>query len=262
MDLVTPDTGQRLIHPFKAVSTELLDQLQANNIQSVHVFNKAEELPHISAIYNDKTGTYTNFLSQPQGYFLPPDESPAITERLEQVVNLIDESLPGFLDLTNKLNQVLTNLANMAVRTDHVLAGAQPILTNIHTISTQLRNPDGSLGQWLLPTNIRMQAELALGSAHQTLRQADNTLTNAQNHLDELSQGVLVSLENLANLTSNLNAQVQANDFILTDLSDLIRDTDDMVQGLKRHWLLKGPFGISTNAGPQSILEPTLETSP
>jgi hypothetical protein len=58
-------------------------------------------------------------------------------------------------------------------------------------------------------------------------------------------------LENLANLTSNLNAQVQANTNMLGELSRLIVNADDMVQGLKRHWLLRSAFKTKkTNAPP------------
>jgi hypothetical protein len=49
-------------------------------------------------------------------------------------------------------------------------------------------------------------------------------------------------LENLANITSNLNAQVQANTNMLGNISKAVADTDDLVQGLKRHWLFRSAF--------------------
>jgi hypothetical protein len=39
-----------------------------------------------------------------------------------------------------------------------------------------------------------------------------------------------------------LNAQVQANSNILGSISKIVVDTDDFVQGLKRHWLLRSAF--------------------
>jgi hypothetical protein len=33
---------------------------------------------------------------------------------------------------------------------------------------------------------------------------------------------------------------------------------DQMVQGLKRHWLLKGSFGGQTNAPAESVIKPRL----
>ena len=69
-----------------------------------------------------------------------------------------------------------------------------------------------------------------------------------------------MTLENVANLTSNLNAQVQANGMILSEISTLIVNTDDMIQGLKRHWLLRPSFGAQSNAQPQSIVRPRIGT--
>ena len=66
-------------------------------------------------------------------------------------------------------------------------------------------------------------------------------------------------MENIANLTSNLHAQVEANGLILTELSDLVIHTDDMIQGLKHHWLLRSAFGQKTNPPPESIVKPRIE---
>ena len=54
----------------------------------------------------------------------------------------------------------------------------------------------------------------------------------------------------LADITSNLNAQVQANTNMLSSISKIVVDTDDFVQGLKRHWLLRSAFKKATNAPP------------
>ena len=63
--------------------------------------------------------------------------------------------------------------------------------------------------------------------------------------------GVGRSLDNLADLTSNLNHQVQANSNMLSEISRIIVNSDDFVQGLKRHWLLRSAFKpAKTNAPP------------
>jgi hypothetical protein len=61
---------------------------------------------------------------------------------------------------------------------------------------------------------------------------------------------------NLAAITSNLNAQVESNDKILSQISGLVVNTDNLVQGLKKHWLLRGVFqkmGTQTNAPPSTV---------
>ena len=66
-----------------------------------------------------------------------------------------------------------------------------------------------------------------------------------------LAENLGRSLDNLANLTSNLNAQVQVNTNVLSQISRAIVDADDFVQGLKHHWLLRSAFRTKrTNAPP------------
>ena len=50
----------------------------------------------------------------------------------------------------------------------------------------------------------------------------------------------------------------EANGLILTELSELVIHSDEMVQGLKRHWLLKSAFGPATNAEVRSIVQPRI----
>ena len=80
-----------------------------------------------------------------------------------------------------------------------------------------------------------------------------------------MAESLTHSLNNLANITSNLNNQVQVNSNILTHISDIIVHTDEFVQGLKRHWLLRSAFNKpakaakapkTTNAPPDQTTEP------
>jgi hypothetical protein len=51
-----------------------------------------------------------------------------------------------------------------------------------------------------------------------------------------------MSLINLADITRNLNVQVQANSNLLWGISKTVTDSDDFIQGLKKHWLLRSAF--------------------
>lgn len=228
-----------------------LEQLKLSSVQIVKL--GARGRPHW--IWNDKAGKYASIPEKNKGYWLQSDESPALTERLETVVNTVEAALPDFLGLTNTLVRVLTNADNILRHTDELLVSAKPIVTNFSQISSNLSGPRGSLGEWLLPTNINAQLQTTLGSA-------SSTLGAAQTNLNLLSSNILVSLENVANLTSNLNAQVQANALILSQISELIVHSDEMVQGLKRHWLLKSAFGAQTNQPVQSIIKPRIGGAP
>ena len=82
-------------------------------------------------------------------------------------------------------------------------------------------------------------------------------LTSANTNLTALAENLGRSLDNLANLTSNLNSQVQVNTNILGEISRAIVNADSFVQGLKRHWLLRSAFRTKdTNAPPAVPPEP------
>ena len=120
---------------------------------------------------------------------------------------------------------MLDSAANATSNLNTTLVGAQPIVTNLASVSAQLREPGGPL-IWALGTNGNDQLQ--------------GSLTN----VDAL-------LTHLADITSNLNAQVQANSNLLQGISRTVTDSDDLVQGLKRHWLLRSAFKTkATNAPP------------
>jgi hypothetical protein len=65
-----------------------------------------------------------------------------------------------------------------------------------------------------------------------------------------LAQNLNRSLDHLASITSNLNSQVEANTNILGAISKAITDADELVQGLKRHWLLRSAFRSKDASAP------------
>ena len=121
------------------------------------------------------------------------------------------------------------------------------MITNFALISAQLREPGGPL-VWALGTNGNEQLQGSLTNVNALLANTDTNLA--------------ALLINLADITSNLNAQVQANSNILSSISKIVVDTDDFVQGLKRHWLLRSAFksenaaAAKTNAPPPDLRSP------
>jgi ABC-type transporter Mla subunit MlaD len=176
-------------------------------------------------------------------YWLDPAESPAVTERLDQIVSQVEKALPNILRLTNDLALVLQNSANVTSNLNLVAANARPAAENLASLSAQLRGP-GALGEWLLPPGSSAQVATALTNAN-------SLLANTDTNLARLAADLSRSLDNLADITSNLNSQVQANTNIVKSVSDAIVHTDDLIQGLKRHWLLRSAFKTpKTNAPP------------
>lgn len=237
------------IKAWQSLSPSLLEKIAtlvgSNKIRAIDSSTKEKSL---TAVWNNEGHYYERFTKKSKAYHLPPDETPALTDRLQAMVSQIQTALPNILQLTNQLSTVLSNSSRLTENLNVVAENARPMITNLDVITTRLREPKGSLGEWLIPTNINQQ----LGA---TLQSADGTLATANTNLLTLNR----TLDNLGNITSNLNNQVQANTNILTSLSTLVVHSDQFVQGLKRFWLFRHLFRTSkTNAPPQHQVQPLL----
>ncbi len=235
-----------LKQPLDAKQTPLLFNAGRTNVRLAHV---TESRQKITGVWNDQAGRYDHFTKATKPYWLVSDETAAITERLERVVDQVEKALPNILGLTNQLTLVLNNGVNVTSNLNLVALSARPAAENLASLSAQLRGP-GALGEWLLPPGGSGQLGAALTNANALL---SNTDTNLAVLVGELSR----SLDSLANITSNLNSQVQANTNIVKSVSAAIVHTDDLIQGLKRHWLLRSAFKTpKTNAPPAAVEGP------
>jgi len=223
-------------------TTELSKQF-TNQIELLMALN-ADAKSHPSAYYTNYTDKTV--------YWLQPEESLALTQRAEQLVSEVEAALPNILALTNKISAVLDSSANLTSNLNVVAENARPAASNLAIITANLREPKGSLGEWLLPTNINAELD-------STLKNANLTITNVDTNMMALAASIQQSLDNLASITSNLNSQVQANSNVVKELSDIIIHTDQFVQGLKQHWLLRSAFKTpKTNAPAGRTDEPFL----
>ncbi|HWY74938.1 MAG TPA: MlaD family protein [Verrucomicrobiae bacterium] len=240
-------TTNVVLKAYQPLSHDLLQKVAAYTNQ-IWVADSRKEGRRITGVWNDRTAAYDVFTGKI--YWMPTDESPALSERAERLVSQVEAALPNFLGLTNDISRVLSNSTTLTSNLNVVAENARPLVTNLSFITANLRNPEGSLGEWLIPTNTHAQLDTALTNANATLVTAN---TNIANLAEELSR----SLDNLANITSNLNNQVEVNSNILTHISDIVVHSDQFIQGLKRHWLLRSAFKTpKTNAPPARRVEP------
>ncbi len=229
------------------VTKENLVRLTQLGVEKFSILDTTETRKSPTVVWMDKLGYYTNYIAKPNPganlYWLPSDESPAVTERLEKLVSQVETALPNILSLTNQIAGALEQASQLASNLNVVALNAQPASANLAALSEQLRAP-GSLGEWALGTNAPRQLDATLTSANAAITHADTNLT-------ALMENLARSLDNLADITGNLNAQVQANTNLLGVISSAVVDVDDLVQGLKRHWLLRSAFkSKATNAPP------------
>jgi ABC-type transporter Mla subunit MlaD len=204
---------------FRQLAAHRTNEPAPDTITVLHRLN-ADAATNRDAFYGKFTGDSI--------YWLEPAESPSVNERLEQVVSQVERALPNILELTNRIATVLADTSQVGTNASLLMSTLLPTATNLAVITENLRDPHGSFGEWLLPTNINQQLE--------------GTLTGANTNLPLIAEDLGRMIENLASMTSNLNAQVQANSNILGSISQAVTDTDDLVQGLKRHWLLRSAF--------------------
>ena len=151
----------------------------------------------ITAKWEDQSAAYTNWGTGSTPYYIVADESLALTKRAEKLVTQIETALPNILGLTNQVSallaastRTLTTLDARAAELQPVVSNANflvasfhPVSSNIHRISANLTNPAGSLGTWLLPTNLSTSAEQTLLSVRATLAEARTTFSNANSTL-------------------------------------------------------------------------------
>lgn len=197
---------------------------------------------NIHQIYDEKSEKFVAYDPNSKGYWLPANDAPDVQARLEAVAGQIEAALPGILSLTNKINLVLSNVASMTAQAQLVLADARPTLSNVTTITANLRDPKGSLGEWILPTNLHTQLLGTLATANVTLTNANQTIAHTDANVTMLATNLDSTLINVANITSNLNQQVQSNSNLVKSISDTIIHSDEFIQGLKHHWLLRSAF--------------------
>ena len=217
-----------LFHAYEMLNESNFQAIADLKPASIYAYdNSAVDRHYIVASWHPKSHRYENFTPEDETAWLKAAETPPVSDQLQAMVAQVQSALPGILALTNKLAAVLDNAANATSNLNTTLVQAGPMVTNFAMISAQLREP-GGLGIWVLGV--------------QGQQQLQDALTNANSILEHTDTNLEVILFHLADITSNLNAQVQANTNMLSGISKAVTDTDDFVQGLKRHWLLRSAF--------------------
>ncbi|MGA2556295.1 MAG: MlaD family protein [Verrucomicrobiota bacterium] len=241
------------------------DKLAGLGLSNVWTINIITRRKGIKAVWNEEGNHYEPFFGT-NIYTLPPDESPGLMDRVDGIVGQVEAALPNFLALTNQIAATLSNSMQLTSNLNAVAAGIRPAVSDVAAITANLRDPHGSLGEWLIPTNLNQELALTLLNANGAITNANLALTNVNGtlatvntNLAAMFAGVGSTLDNVADLTSNLNHQVQVNSNMLSEISKIIVDTDNFVQGLKHHWLLRSAFKpAKTNAPANAHPSPSL----
>ena len=224
-------------------------EFKPDPLLAFHIVGKPQR---ISAVWVEALQRYQEFDDRnhnpTNSYELIATNLADISDQLQSMISQVQQALPNVLALTNKLAAVLDNAAEATSNLNLAIAAAHPLVRNFAAISGELRGP-GALGAWVLGTNATFQLEGALTNANVLL-------ANVDTNLDTLTEQVGLTLINLANITSNLNVQVQANSNLLGGISKTVRDSDSFIQGLKHHWLLRSAFKTPPTNQPSAKTQP------
>ena len=202
--------------PYDGLTQSNLELLASLNLESNSVFAYNNKAPSkaIVAVWSQPLHRY-DFYDRKNS---PPVELSA------------QESVPVAERLDKIVGQVETALPNILSLTNKLFA----VLDHAASATSNLNN--------------------ALIAAQPLVTNANSLVVNLDTNLNLLTLQVGATLENLAGITSNLNLQVQANSNMLGGISKAVIDADDLVQGLKRHWLLRSAFKTkATNAPPKTV---------
>ncbi|MEI2724856.1 MAG: MlaD family protein [Verrucomicrobiota bacterium] len=112
---------------------DTLAKLRQLGVLTFPVLDQREEQT-TPVVWHDQTGGYVNLVpkSDPGAnlkaniYWLVADESPAIAERLQKLVDQVEQALPNVLSLTNQIESVLTHSAHLASNLNVAALSAQP----------------------------------------------------------------------------------------------------------------------------------------
>ncbi len=208
---VLDENSNVVFHAYDHVET-VLDESNAALLaqcafesNSIYVYDNTEkDKDHIVASWYRPKHRYQNFTPTSEDAYLHAVETPPISDQLQAMVLQVQTALPNILGLTNQLAAVLSNSIAATANLNTDLAEARPLLTNFTGISDQLKVPGGVL-TWALGTNGSEQLQDALTHANATLAGTDTNLTAILFHL--------------ADITSNLNMQVQENTNMLGSIS-------------------------------------------
>lgn len=192
-----------------------------------------EEDGELSSVYD--SGQYIDLDENSRPFWMQVEESPSITQNLNSLVANIERSLPGVFDLTNTLTQSLETTSKAVATADLTMQNLQPAITNLTLITQNLCDPEGSLGRWLLPQDLRT-------SALTTMSTTSETLTNLNEEIVITLSNLNHSLVNAAMITSNLNSQFESNSDLLFNVSVALEEAGQVLQGLRKHWFLRSAF--------------------
>ena len=179
--------------------------------------------------------TYQPIESDTKPVWLLAKESKTLNAQIDELLLTVQTNLPYLFALTNQVSQMMTNATQLSMNVNDVVLRSKGAVDNLVSITENLKNPKGAMGEWILPP--RLNDDL-----HHTLLSTTNVLDSADRNMTIAVSNLSLAVGELATLTGSLNEQVQANTNILAEISGLVVTANNFMNHLKDHWLLRSAF--------------------
>lgn len=205
----------------------------------------------------------------PPGSTIPSLESKEITDLLKEI------DVKGYL---KKIDDVLDNLKSITNKLDDPKGPLFRTLGNLEFVTSQLKNGRGSVGAILQDPKMHGEINAAIAQVRRSLSNAEEITRNAAQvsqtlpplmgevdrsvkevpKLIEELKKVLAELppiledirkttahtpaiaENVKGITADVKKASPQMPELLTTTQETTEDTDKLIQGLQKHWLLRG----------------------
>jgi len=142
---------------------------------------------HVVAVWRRRSHRYEPVTPGHENAWLPTVESPTVTERLQRVVDQVQDALPNFLALTNQIQGLLVNGANAASNLNAVAVSIHPLVTNANSLvvnlDTNITSALISLSDMTSNLNVQVQSNSnILSNISKTVTDSDTFVQGLKHH--------------------------------------------------------------------------------
>lgn len=182
------------------------------------------------------------------GFVLPIRKD---TELLEMVQSVVEQIQGAVLPVLREVEQTLAEYRGLAAdlrRPDHPL---QQLLTNLNAIAIGLRDGEGTVGRLLKDPAIADGVASNLVQLHGVLRQVEQAMTQVQTVLKNLETASAAVPE----VVETVRQEMRDVPGLVVQTRATLETTEQLLAGLRRHWLLRGAMRPDVHLEPLSAAE-------
>jgi len=136
---ILDENSNIVLAAYSMLTDDRLAQIAQLTHDPVYAYDNSEaSRSRVVAVWRRRAHRYEPVTPGRENAWLPTQESPAVTERLQKVIDQVQEALPNFLSLTNQLIGLLNNGANAASNVNALAISAHPLVTNANSLVANL----------------------------------------------------------------------------------------------------------------------------